>query len=174
MPGLVLIQKDGLAQADFRRGDANVDGAVDLSDVAFLSDFFSGSGRDGPCQDAMEVNDDGVLEPPDLFDLFLFLANGFFLPKPGPLTPGPDPSPDDISCVDYRPAEAPKLAEVALGFECPSVLTGAPGERVRFVAFATLSVSGDASELGPAGWSLSLGAEGLRIVEATTQGTLAQ
>jgi hypothetical protein len=172
--GLVFLQGGVLAQADFRRGDANVDGVVDLSDVAFLIDFFAGSGRDGPCHDAMDANDDGILDPSDVFDLHFSLLQGFSLPDPGTQTPGPDPGADDLTCAEYRPAQPPRLAEVALGFECPAVLTGAPGERVRFVAFATLTVSGDATELGPAGWSFGLGSDGLRIVEATTQGTLAQ
>ena len=53
---LVLLQGRAAAQAEFRRGDANVDGVVDIADVYFI--FAKGFiGEPVPtCQAAMDVD----------------------------------------------------------------------------------------------------------------------
>jgi hypothetical protein len=82
----------------FVRGDANDDGRVDLTDsIATLGFLFMGGERIA-CADAADVTDDGRI---DLSDPvagmeFLFLDRAR-LTSPFP-NPGPDPTPDDLSC----------------------------------------------------------------------------
>ncbi len=85
----------------FRRGDANADSTVDLSDsLALLGYLFQG--EDGlPCEDAADSNDDGVLEISDAVASLVHLFLG------GPELPAPfsecgrDPTVDALSCAAY-------------------------------------------------------------------------
>jgi len=93
LPGRPAVQ----AGERFRRGDANVDGEMDLSDVIrILSRLFQG-GDPFPCQDAADANDDGGLDLSDPIALIgrLFQGSGP-LPPPGPGSCGPDPTPDGL------------------------------------------------------------------------------
>ncbi len=84
----------------FRRGDANGDATVDLSDgIAVLSFLFLG-GPAPACADAADTDDSGALDLGDalrVFD-FLFLA-GDVPPAPGPVRCGFDPSDDALLCA---------------------------------------------------------------------------
>jgi hypothetical protein len=74
------------AGTPFRRGDANDDAAVDISDgVAILSDLFLGVGAPAPCRDALDANDSGDLDITDGIYLLNFLFQG------GPDIPPPYP-----------------------------------------------------------------------------------
>jgi hypothetical protein len=81
----------------FRRGDANDDGKVDLSDpVTVLSVKFLGTGR-LPCRDAADVNDDGGVDLSDAISLLAFLFLGSYSPAPpGAARCGPDPTGDSL------------------------------------------------------------------------------
>jgi hypothetical protein len=91
----------GLALADpyqpFVRGDANMDGARDISDPISALDFLF-QGGELPCPDAADANDDGEL---DLSDAIAMLQDVFLgigpLPEPSS-EPGQDPTEDDLSC----------------------------------------------------------------------------
>ncbi len=86
--------------AVFRRGDANGDGRVDLSDPVFLlNGLFSGA-TPPPCDDAADTNDDGRLDLSDaVFALDHLFQAGAAPPSPGPETCGVDPTEDDlVSC----------------------------------------------------------------------------
>ncbi len=89
--------------AKFQRGDSNDDGRVDLSDALFNLGFLF-LGREEPsCDDAADANDDGRL---DLTDA-VFLLSGLFLGGESPPSPAVgecdgDPTPDGISCGEYR------------------------------------------------------------------------
>ena len=80
----------------FRRGDANLDGMIDVADpLTILADFFFG-GSPIACVSAADGNDDG------LFDLAdpIYLLNYLFQEGPEPPAPldcGVDPTPD-TSC----------------------------------------------------------------------------
>jgi hypothetical protein len=78
----------------FRRGDGNVDGAVDIADVLFLGlRLFDATVNDYPCREACEVNGDAQVDIADMvYTLsYLFIAG----PPPGAPFPecGEDPDP---------------------------------------------------------------------------------
>jgi hypothetical protein len=76
----------------FRRGDANLDGRIDLSDASFLLDALL---MDGPgCLDAADANDDGLLDDKDA----LYLLDWLY-PK-GPGEPPPPPPPFEVPGID--------------------------------------------------------------------------
>jgi len=81
----------------FLRGDANGDGARDISDaVSILQYLFGGSELD--CPDAADTNDDGVLNIADpIFLLGYLFAGGPDLPEPSE-EPGSDPTLDGLTC----------------------------------------------------------------------------
>jgi hypothetical protein len=162
------------AQADFRRGDVNVDGVVDIGDLDALARYLFITGGSLACRDAADIDDDGLTIMNDLIMLGSHLYSGTFTPPPpGSVTPGPDATPGDaLGCSAYNPASPPALASFALGFECGSGVPAAEG-RERFEAFVTLTSTGSATGRGAAGWSVSLGAENLRLLAVTTAGTVA-
>ena len=88
--------------APFQRGDANTDGALDISDpLSVLSYMFLAATL--PCEDAGDANDDGAL---DLTDATSLLAT-IFAGSPFPGAPslgacGTDPSfGDALNCASY-------------------------------------------------------------------------
>ena len=101
---------------EFRRGDANADASVDISDPVFTLQFLFLGGDSPACLDAADGNDSGVLDLSDPVYIlqFLFLA-GQRPPAPGHLECGPDPTGDVLNCSTYG--------------ECPPVPDGDPVER---------------------------------------------
>jgi serine/threonine protein kinase len=89
-------------EAPFRRGDANADGSMDISDGIFvLGHLFLGGGSP-TCSDAADADDNGSLELTDA----VFVFRHLFLGSPPPSTPGPascgqDPSDDGLHCETY-------------------------------------------------------------------------
>ena len=83
----------------FRRGDGNLDGAVDISDaVSLLSALFGGVGLP-ECFDASDSNDDGAIDIGDaVFTLSFLFSSGTAMPAPGSETCGPDPTADGLDC----------------------------------------------------------------------------
>lgn len=90
----------------FRRGDSNADGEVNISDGIHVLDFLFLGGKAPPCTEASDADDDGVLNISDgIFVLgFLFLG-GPAPPAPGPTSCGPAPGeaggPGDLGCAEY-------------------------------------------------------------------------
>ncbi|MEM7232573.1 MAG: hypothetical protein AAF517_10380, partial [Planctomycetota bacterium] len=81
----------------FRRGEINLDDAIDLSDaVRLLLGLFAGAGI--PCEDAADVNDDSRVDVSDPITLLgrLFLGRDAL---PGPTTCGADPTEDALTCA---------------------------------------------------------------------------
>ncbi len=85
----------------FRRGDANVDGKVDMSDaVEILASLFLGTGAFS-CEDAADTNDDGIADMADAVAALVHLFLGTYeIPAPGPMC-GTDPTEDAIECGAY-------------------------------------------------------------------------
>src|SRR5262249_49573000 len=92
----------------FHRGDADGNGALDLTDPVFLlAHLFAGGPAPG-CLEAADADNGGSLDVTDAIDLLLYL----FLARPPPAAPGPPPaacgadpdapgSPGDIGCAAY-------------------------------------------------------------------------
>lgn len=82
----------------FTRGDANVDGTLDLSDaIAVLSHLFLG-GADLPCRAAADSDASRSLDLTDAVAvLFYLFQGGADLPAPFPFC-GPDPDPFGLGC----------------------------------------------------------------------------
>jgi parallel beta-helix repeat protein len=86
----------------FRRGDANADGATDLSDaVAALNHLFLGT-RKVPCPEAADSNDDGDLDIADPAFLLSFLFLGGDAPHQPLESCGVDPTPDGLACESFK------------------------------------------------------------------------
>lgn len=88
--------------ANFRRGDVNQDGTLNIADPIYLLTFNFLGGTTPSCLDAADVDDDGRVLG-QVTDS-VFLLNGLFLGGPMPPTPGPhdcggDPTPDDLRCT---------------------------------------------------------------------------
>jgi hypothetical protein len=92
----------GLRPVRFRRGDANDDGTVDLSDaVATLGVIFLGAGEI-TCEDAGDANDDGLVDVSDaVFTLGVLFLGAGPIPLPAAYECGVDPTGDDLGCEVY-------------------------------------------------------------------------
>ena len=87
---------------EFRRGDINATGAVDVTDAVNTIDYLFRGTFAPACSDAADSNDDGELDVADpvwlLNDLF---SGGPDVPPPGKEDCGSDPTEDDLGCDDY-------------------------------------------------------------------------
>ena len=101
-------------KTQFRRGDPNGDGVVDLSDsVCILSHVFAS--KDLDCKDAADVNDDMVLDLSDAVFGLGYVFNGTTTPpSPGPEECGLDPGTTNLGCEFYPacPDDFPLIAHV--------------------------------------------------------------
>ncbi|TSC75809.1 MAG: Uncharacterized protein G01um101431_1136 [Parcubacteria group bacterium Gr01-1014_31] len=87
----------------FRRGDADASGAVNISDAIFtLKALFVDPNLKFLCDDAADANDDGLVNISDPMNTLNYLFTGTGgIPFPGPQIPGPDPTADPLGCVQY-------------------------------------------------------------------------
>lgn len=96
----------GESAGGFLRGDANLDGGFDVSDVVYLlaALFVPGSPQLG-CEDAGDANDDGVFDVSD----GVYALAALFVPgsSPIPIPAGPDcgidPTADGLECSQICP-----------------------------------------------------------------------
>lgn len=98
-----LVEKTSISIAtaspgvSFIRGDANSDLSVNLSDAITIA-FNLFYGLQIKCDDAADVNDNGVLEISDVFGLLYYLfVSGQAPAQPFP-APNPDATPDELGC----------------------------------------------------------------------------
>ena len=89
--------------AEFRRGDANNDGSVNIADALTVLGFLFSGEPILPCRDAADVNDRSGINIADGVYLFNFLfSGGPRPPAPGPFACGPDSTEDDdLECAEY-------------------------------------------------------------------------
>lgn len=88
----------------FRRGDANGDGEIDISDGIRVLNFLFLGGVKTRCLDAMDLNDSAEIDISDGIYVFNFLFLGGPPPDPpGHLDCGPDPTEDALTCDSYPP-----------------------------------------------------------------------
>lgn len=96
VPG-VLNVSDGEA---FVRGDCNVDGLVQVSDIIFLGERLFTSVDDYPCREACEANGDTAIDIADMITIASYLfGSGAPFPAPFPEC-APDPDPDTTWSCD--------------------------------------------------------------------------
>jgi len=93
-------------EPEFRRGDANTDGVVDISDGILVVNHLFIRPQQIDCQDAADANDDGNVDISDGIGIFAFLfVGGYAPPSPGPHDCGQDPTRDlqgdPLSCALY-------------------------------------------------------------------------
>jgi len=83
----------------FKRGDANGDERVDISDAITLLKFLFINGGEPPCLDAADAEDNGFLNITDVLVILNdFFRDGTGIPDPGPFSCGTDPTPDQLDC----------------------------------------------------------------------------
>jgi hypothetical protein len=85
--------------ARFRRGDANRDARVNVSDpIAILDHLFRGGTL--TCEDAADFDDDGGNNITDAISILRYLFEPGEKPPVSPpfATEGLDPTPDDLTC----------------------------------------------------------------------------
>lgn len=86
----------------FRRGDCNHDGQRNVADAVFLLGFLFpplGVMNQPVCDSACDGNDDGTLNLADAVAILNALFGTPPVSLPPPLTCGPDPTPDALSCA---------------------------------------------------------------------------
>jgi hypothetical protein len=98
-----------LCPARFRRGDANADATVDISDPIFTLNYLYTGGPAPGCLEAADANDDSLLDLSDPVFLLecLFLGRGLAsVPPPGPFSCGSGASFQGLRC-DSSPCPPP-------------------------------------------------------------------
>ncbi len=90
----------------FRRGDANTDGATDLSDAISILLYLFGPETSGlSCRDSADVNDDGAINLADAVGILGYLfAGAETFPLPVDIC-GTDPTDDDLDCASFPPCD---------------------------------------------------------------------
>ena len=103
-PRLSIDFSPPLAGTSFRRGDANIDGAVDVSDVVFTLLALAGNPGSLPCGDAADSNDDAAVDISDAVATLMDLFSGVPIPDPGAGSCSVDPTEDELDCAEYAAA----------------------------------------------------------------------
>lgn len=78
-----------------KRGDANSDGTVDVSDSAYITNWLFSGGSAPPCANQADVNNDGAVNVSDPIYLNNYLFQG------GSAPPAPGPFNEDCTTDDY-------------------------------------------------------------------------
>ncbi len=101
---IIQLDECGPGGIQFRRGDANTDGTVNIADAVYILQNLFASGPPIACRDAADSNDDESVNIADaVYILQNLFASGPAIPAPGPDNCGPDPTPDetDLGCAVY-------------------------------------------------------------------------
>ncbi|MBN1418239.1 MAG: FG-GAP repeat protein [Planctomycetes bacterium] len=88
-------------EREFRRGDANQSGQLEIGDAIVVLNalFVPGAGEGVPCWDATDANDDEIIDLSDAMRILMLLfADGPVLPPPFGEC-GPDPFGDELDCL---------------------------------------------------------------------------
>ena len=98
----VVISNDTLPAPIFRRGDADADEELNITDaISILRHLFLGTATPA-CRDAADTNDDGQLNLTDAVYLLNYLFKGSIEPPaPGTINKGTDPTLDSLDCQNY-------------------------------------------------------------------------
>ena len=93
-----------LARTQFKRGDVNTDGIVDISDGIAILDFLFSGQADLDCTDAGDSNQSGRVDVSDAAYLFGFLFVGGLAPPP-PFPFCGTSEGNDVGCAKYPPCQ---------------------------------------------------------------------
>ncbi len=89
-----------LSRPEFRRGDADASGQLELNDGIYLLNYVFLRGAAPRCLDAADADDNGRISIVDSITLFNFLFLGREAPPaPGPTLCAPDPTADGLDCA---------------------------------------------------------------------------
>ncbi len=87
------------ASGGFRRGDGNVDGAINITDAIATLRFLFASLANLPCEDALDADDSGRVEVSDAIHVLNYLFRAGSPPPEPPIDNcGDDPTPDALRC----------------------------------------------------------------------------
>lgn len=87
----------------FIRGDAYLNGILDISDIIFLLFHIFVSGPPPLCRDAADANDSGNIDVADAVFMINYLFSGGAAPLAPFPNPGPDTTPDSLNCLVWIP-----------------------------------------------------------------------
>jgi hypothetical protein len=90
------------ASERFRRGDANADGAIDISDAQTVIAFVFLGGAEPSCLDAADAQDSGLEDISDAIYILNYLFLGANEPPP-PFACGTDLTADGLDCRSFPP-----------------------------------------------------------------------
>jgi hypothetical protein len=101
-----LVPAEEPVRLQFKRGDADADGIINITDGIFVLNFLFIGGPAPKCRESAEPNNDGILNITDGIYILNYLFLGGPAPvAPGPKTCGPDPDPvgdpKDLGCGEY-------------------------------------------------------------------------
>ncbi len=96
---LALRPETAAEDATFVRGDANLDGLLELADSVRIFTFLFLGGEGLACQDAADSNDTGSLDVSDGIFVLGYLFLGSREPSPPFPERGVDPTEDDLGCA---------------------------------------------------------------------------
>ena len=97
---LTIVSGASRGDASFRRGDAEVNGRVNLTDATLILKLLFQGERPLACEDAADTNDDGRINITDAIGLLTHLfGGGPAPPAPGPAACGDDPTEDLLECT---------------------------------------------------------------------------
>jgi hypothetical protein len=156
------------SEHEFRRGDANLDGRVDVGDALDVISFLFLGTPQILCFDAADTDDVGKVDITDGLNIILAGVTGAVtIPAPGPLVCGPDPTDvDGLDCGSYpheicdSPPAVPSVDTFELSLGAAARFDGAPGDR--FPVTVALC-----HEFPVGAISVPLSVSGCRVVRAT-------
>jgi hypothetical protein len=91
----------------FKRGDANADSRLDLSDTIFSLQYLFLEGAEPSCLDAADLNDDGIVDLADpILSIWILFGGGAGLLPTG-FTCNVDRTEDDLRCSRYASCTQP-------------------------------------------------------------------
>ena len=96
---MLSFEKGRLAESPFVRGDANVDGSVNISDAVRILDYLFRAGERFSCDSAADANDDGRFSVTDVTWTLLNVVEGKVLPEPSVC--GADATADELRCESF-------------------------------------------------------------------------
>ena len=114
----------------FLRGDANADGAINMTDAISILSFLFLGGGEPPCLDAADTDNNEVVQLTDGIYMLNFLFSGGAPPSAPFPGCGADPTTDTLGCVEFTPCS--DLPQVILGdANCDGVVDRVDGEIIR-------------------------------------------